>query len=138
MTVTEFSGEFVQTARGLLDAPVEVRRELQARGINITRSNFYSNIPTVEEVEGSFEYQSNEEIYNTGLFDQEKIRQFVADTLSRWSHEFCPPTDGDRENPSGYFWNAPSFSYSDAMAYYCMITESGAGGWIRLLHTSRR
>ena len=117
----ELSKEFVRTLRRLLYAPIEVRRELQAQGVNVIPSNFYSNIPTVEEIEGSFEYLSDAEIYNTGIFDREKIRQFVVHTLGRYSHEFCPPMEGDRENPSGYFWKAPAFSYADAMAYYCMI-----------------
>ena len=115
------SKEFVRTLRRLIYAPIEVRRELQAQGVNIIPSNFYSNIPTVEEIEGSFEYLSNAEIYNTGIFDCDKIRQFVVHTLGMYSHEFCPPMEGDRENPSGYFWKAPAFSYADAMAYYCMI-----------------
>ena len=93
----------------------------RGKGVNIIPSNFYSGIPTVVEIEGSFEYESDGEVYNTGIFDREKIRQFVVHTLSRYSHEFCPPMEGDQQNPSGYFWKAPAFSYADAMAYYCII-----------------
>ena len=117
----ELSKEFIRTLKGLLYAPVEVQRKLQAQGVNVIPATFYSNIPTVTEIENSFEYHSDAEIYNAGIFDRKRIGKFVARKLSRYSREFCPPMEGDRENPSGFFWKAPAFSHSDAMAYYCMI-----------------
>ena len=112
--------EFIQWAKRVIFDSPNVRRRIQAHGINIIPSNFYSNVPSVDEIEHSFEYRSDDEIYNARIFDPEKIRQFTG-TLSEYSHEFCPPVEGDKESPSGYFWKAPAFSYADAMAYYCIL-----------------
>ena len=119
--MNRLSEEFFQIAKQLLWDSPKVRRRIQARGVNIIPSNFYSNIPSVDEIESSFEYRSNDDVYNAGIFDPQKIRQFVVGTLSSYSHEFCPPLEGNKENPSGYFWKAPAFSYADAMAYYCIL-----------------
>ena len=140
--MTELSKEFVQTLRRLIYAPIEVRRELQAQGVNIIPSNFYSNIPTVEEIEGSFEYLSDEEIYNTGIFDREKIRQFVVDTLSRYSHEFLP-ADGRRPQESfGVLLEGTGFLIRrcDGLLLHdsTFQAESSAGGRVRLLHVDCR
>ena len=119
--MSRLSEEFLQTAEQILYAFPEERRRAQERGVNIIPSNFYSNIPSLSEIESSFEYRSDADIYNAGIFDPQKIRQFVIGTLSRYLHEFCPPLEGDEENPSGYFWKASAFSYADAMAYYCVL-----------------
>ena len=45
----------------------------------------------------------------------------VLEELTTFSSEFIPPVDGDKENPSVYFWKSGQFGYSDAMAYYCFV-----------------
>src|SRR5579872_6666250 len=35
---------------------LEVRRRIQAQGINVVPANFYSNTPTIADIENSFEY----------------------------------------------------------------------------------
>ena len=41
--------------------------------------------------------------------------------LLPYADDFAPPQDGDPEAPTSFFWNNPAFSYSDAMAYYCIL-----------------
>ena len=103
------------------DSPPEIRRKLQNERINITPANFYSSIPLIEEIEKSFEYRTpNAEIYNSRIFDKESICEFI-EGISKYSCEFTPPEDGDKDNPKGFFWKNPAFSCSDAMSYYCVI-----------------
>ena len=126
--------EWIRRAKQLIWESPEVRGEINLQGINVIPSNYYSTVPSVDEIENSFEYRTDAEIYNTGIFDHEEIKRFTM-TLSAYSSEFDPPIEGDQENPSGYFWKAPGFSYSDAMAYYCIlrhfkpdhVLEVGAG-----------
>jgi hypothetical protein len=113
--------KLIRLAKRVLWSPPDVRKKLQDQKINIVPANFYSDIPLIEDIEGSFEYDtSNSEIYNSGLFDQELMCDFI-DSISIYSSEFSPPDDGDRENPEEFFWNNPAFSHSDAMSYYCVI-----------------
>lgn len=101
----------------------EVKRRLQANGVNLTPANFYSNLPLVEDIERSFEYAeeaAGAAPYDTGLFDREAILAFTRD-IGEYAREFDPPIDGDAADPQGFFWNNPAFSGSDAMAYYCVL-----------------
>jgi len=59
-------------------------------------------------------------VYNSGIFNKDSIADFI-DEISVYSNEFSPPDDGDKDSPEGFFWNNPAFSYSDAMAYYCVL-----------------
>lgn len=102
----------------------EIKRYLQSGGVHLTPANFYSTVPTVEDVERSFEYAEEEgglaPYAAGGLFDREAILDFTA-RIGAYAHEFNPPAEGDSADPEGYFWNNPTFSGCDAMAYYCLL-----------------
>jgi len=111
------------------------RAKIQRLGFNIVPSNFYSNTPSVDDIESSFEYTSDQPPYfNAQLFDDGRFRG-TLEKLLEFSKEFDPPADGDEEKCSRFFWKNSQFSYSDAMAYYCFtrwlkpatIVEIGAG-----------
>lgn len=111
----------IRLAHKVLWADPEIRRRIQARKVNIVPANFYSDIPLVDEIHASFEYrEADRAVYDAGLFDREALQQFL-EQLYGYADEFDPPLEGDRENPAGFFWKNPAFSYCDAMAYYCMI-----------------
>jgi len=113
--------QLILLARKILWSSPETRKEIQRHSINIIPANFYSNIPLIDEIENSFEYRAGQpEIYNSGVFDPQRIRSFIDD-ISVYAGEFSPPQDGDKDNPAGYFWKNPAFSYSDAMSYYCVL-----------------
>lgn len=113
--------QLVKLAKRVLWSPPEVRKKLQDQKINVVPANFYSNIPLIDDIENSFEYRSpKSEIYNSGLFDQELISDFV-DKISVYSSELSAPENGDAENPEDFFWKNPAFSFSDAMSYYCVL-----------------
>lgn len=109
------------TLKRLLWAPAEVRAELQRNGVNVIPANFYSNIPSIEEVRGSFEYSTRQPPYlDSGIFDDDRMLRFLAD-LVPFTAEFDPPQDGDENAPAGFFWKNSQFSHSDAMSFYAMV-----------------
>ena len=111
----------VKLSKKVLWSDPEIRRKIQKHGVNIVPANFYSQIPLIDDINESFEYRNEgSEVYNAGVFDKDSIETFIEE-LSVYGEEFSPPMEGDRENPQGYFWKNPAFSYSDAMSYYCVL-----------------
>jgi hypothetical protein len=99
----------------VLWSPSKLRKKLQSRGVNVVPADFYSPIPTIDDIESSFAapYQTYDYIFN-----HSKLREFLT-ILHNYSSEFDPPLASG--NRGIYSWDSPSFSYSDAMAYYCFI-----------------
>ncbi len=105
----------------LRSANRETRRRIQRLGVNLVPVNFYSNTPSIEDIENSFEYTSPEPAYlNPQIFDQGRFRR-VLDLLGRFSHEFDPALDGNERTCRDFFWKNSQFTHSDAMAYYCFV-----------------
>jgi hypothetical protein len=112
------------------------RAALEASGLTVSPVNFYSSIPSIQQTMDSFEYQhGNPPPYlDARLFDAERMRAELASLLP-YTSEFEPPTDGDEETCTNYFWGNSQFSYSDAMSLYAYvrriqpksIVEIGAG-----------
>jgi methyltransferase family protein len=120
MEPNEFA-TLMRLAKRVLWSDRDTRRSIQAHKINIVPSNFYSDIPSVEDIERSFEFNEPNGPYNSAeIFDPEAMRRFL-DTIVVYSGEFDPPREGDANEPEGFFWKNPAFSYCDAMAYYCII-----------------
>ena len=121
----EFTPEEFQTlirlARRAVRADWETRRSIQTHGINIVPANYYSDLPTIAELESSFEFADPQGPYRSpGVFDTGRLASFLK-TLDQYAEEFDPPQDGDPQDPTGFFWRNPAFSYSDAVAYYCVL-----------------
>jgi len=112
----------VELARKALWSDPEQRRRLQAAKVNVVPSNFYSNIPSVEEIEGSFEqrFAARGPYHSPRLFDAARMGAFMEE-LRPFAEEFRPPDEGDDVLPQGYFWNNGAFTSLDAAAYYCVI-----------------
>jgi hypothetical protein len=105
----------------LLSSDEETMVKIQKMGVNVLPCNFYSSTPSIEEIQGSFEYTSDEPPYlNSRVFDEHRFRQ-TLEKLIEFSIEFNPPVDGDEENCLRFFWKNGQYSFSDAMSYYCFI-----------------
>lgn len=105
----------------LIWADKKTRAKIQKFGVNVLPANFYSNTPSIEEIESSYEYATVEPPYlNTQVFDKKRFEQTLEEIIE-FSSEFNPPVDGDEENCQGFFWKNSMFSYSDAMSYYCFV-----------------
>ena len=99
-----------------------IRRKVQQWGVNVLPIGFYSDSPSLGEIDASFEYEEPQfPPYLNGDLFYEEMQRTVLDKLTTFSQEFAPPVDGDAEKPSGYFWKSGQFGYSDAMAYYCFV-----------------
>lgn len=117
--------DLIRLAKNALWAGKEVHRKLQAAGVTLSPANFYSSIPTVEDVERSFEYapeqlEAGGPYVAGGVFEHDRIVGFMQ-RIERYAGEFDPPLEGDLQAPAGYFWKNPAFSFLDAMAYYCVL-----------------
>jgi hypothetical protein len=113
----------IELAKRFLWSDQSTRKILQDNQINIIPANFYSQIPTIDEINSSFEYaQQDSEIYNKDIFNKKIIKDFIV-SLYEYSEEFNPPLENDTTMQDHFFWKNSLFSYSDAMAYYCIIRK---------------
>jgi hypothetical protein len=111
----------VRLARRAIKGTEATRRGLQEFKINIVPATFYSDIPTLAELDSSFEFECPNGPYNSPkVFDRPRLEKFLA-AIAEYADEFDPPVEGDPKNPEGFFWRNPAFSFSDAMAYYCVL-----------------
>src|SRR6185312_4847584 len=97
------------------------REKLQGNGITVIPSNFYSNIPSISEIAGSYEYEEPTAPYlECGIFNQDDLRDELS-ALIPFSEDFDPPKSDNEETCRSYFWENSQFSYSDAMSYYAYV-----------------
>lgn len=101
----------------LVYAPSKLRRRLQELGTTITRADFYSEIPTIDDIEKSFS-QPSKLVLDQPFKDEEFLREFLQE-LTLYSRDFNPPMTPSHD--AEFAWQRGAFSYSDAMAYYSMI-----------------
>jgi hypothetical protein len=102
----------------LLYSPSSIRRRLQEKfGVTITRADFYSEIPTIADLEKSFASPSLLKL--DGVFPSNVEMVAELERLIKVSNEFDPPKTN--APPGEYIWENGAFSFSDAMAYYAMI-----------------
>ena len=102
-------------------ADKETIAKIQAYGVDVIPVNFYSNTPSIAEIERSYEYASDDPPYlDTSVFEPETLLLTLQQLLP-FSAEFNPPVNGDEDKPSGFFWSNSVFSYSDPMSYYCFV-----------------
>lgn len=125
MSESELTKELISslspTLRRLAGANREIRAIVQGYGVDVIPMSFYSNIPSIDEIENSYEYTSDVPPYlDTNVFEPETLERTLQQLLE-FSAEFDPPVDGDENNPNAFFWGNSMFSYSDAMSYYCFV-----------------
>jgi predicted O-methyltransferase YrrM len=114
-------------ARGLhklLWAKPGLRRQFQRKGLHVLPANFYSNIPSQDELDASFEYTESQPPYLLpGLFNAAEMKAHL-NALIPHSAEFEPPQLGDEATCETYFWGNSQFIASDAMAYYAHVRQA--------------
>jgi len=129
-------GFLVSAARQLVWAKMAVRRDLENTGVKVVPCNFYSSVPSITEIENSFEYSSVQPPYAASpVFGLPETSRDLLETLTGYSSEFQPAEEGSEESPVGFFWKNSQFSYSDAMSYFAFlrhlkpkrVVEIGAG-----------
>lgn len=114
------SSETISMLQGLLWSDTETRRVLEAHGISLTPSNFYSSIPSLSEIESSFEGQVNAPYHNDELFKADHLMGVLRE-LREFAGELAAPVHDDPDSPKDFFWDNGQFEYSDAISYYSFI-----------------
>lgn len=103
----------------------KVRQAIEDTGVKVVPNNFYSNIPSIQEIENSYEYTDIEKSVppygECNIFSEPETTRQLLEELVVYSSEFVPQNDDDEDAPEGFFWNNTQFSYSDAMSYYAFI-----------------
>lgn len=109
--------------RALWGSPA-VRRRLQEAKLNIVPANFYSTVPSLAEIENSFErrYDASGPYADPRLIDTARMAAFLEELLP-YAAEFASPAAGDPEHPAGFFWENGAFTGLDAMAYWCILRK---------------
>ncbi|MGB3512044.1 MAG: hypothetical protein WBA93_22955, partial [Microcoleaceae cyanobacterium] len=82
----------IRLAKKVLWCDRETKRQIESHGIHVIPARFYSEIPTVEEIENSFEYRDTEKgpFHSSQVFNQENIINFLAE-IQTYADEFNPP-----------------------------------------------
>jgi predicted O-methyltransferase YrrM len=100
----------------------ELRERLEAGGVRLPRSDFYSETPTLEDIQNSFEYEAGAAkpiFHDESIFSLDRMVALV-DRLATHTRTFSAPADEVRR---AFYWKNPQFSRSDAMALYGMVRE---------------
>lgn len=114
--------KLIKSVRPYLWSPKSERRLFEDAGIKIAPCNFYSNIPSINEIETSFEYASDTPPYSDcNIFGDPEKNRALLKILTQYSAEFIPLQDGNEDQPAGYFWKNSQFSHADAMSYYAFL-----------------
>jgi hypothetical protein len=116
-----YDAEEIEALGRMLDAlvyaPPPLRAKLQSLGVTITRADYYSEIPTIAELEASASRPSRLKLDKP--FDQTVFLADFLRVLTGYSADFDPPATGARDTE--FAWDNDGFSFSDAVAYYAMI-----------------
>lgn len=121
---TEMDSEKIAaTLNAIMYGDPEPRRILEGQGIKITPCNFYANIPSIAEIEQSYEYAPDVDVNPPYMGNIFKNAESVGllEQLVGYAQEFDPPQEDDENKPKGYFWKNSQFSHSDGMSYYSLI-----------------
>lgn len=115
--------ELARLGRKYKWAQGEARRYLETQGVNIVRSDFYSESPLLSDIESSFEFipdsagQSRPIFDNPLIFDEKRMRGF-AQNLVPHAAGFDP---SDFAAQGHFSWTTGQLIGTDAMSLYAMI-----------------
>lgn len=147
--MNEELNELVRLGRKYKWATGEVRDYLERSGVNLSRTDFYGEIPTVAEIEASFEYAgATGPSDSPAIFDDPRI--FPVDEVVRYA-EILASEASDFEAPlddpgSGFYWRNSQFSGTDAVALDRIVrrerprtvVEIGSGFSTHVTHAALR
>jgi glycosyltransferase involved in cell wall biosynthesis len=106
----------------------EERSRLEQHGINLVRTDFYSETPTLADINSSFEYAGGSGLADTpAIFDDPAI--FDADaiiahttSLMPYAASFDPPVDDAADGT--FFWKNTQFSGTDAILLHSHVIRN--------------
>jgi hypothetical protein len=113
MKDADFS-KLLHLAEQVLYGDIDARAKLQDAGITVTRSDFYSEIPTIYDIRNPKRAPRLDRIFPGNKF----LLDFLS-KISKYASEFNAPLNCESEDQ--FFWENSQFSYSDALSYYCVV-----------------
>lgn len=119
-----FSFQAADAVRSEVWADRAAREQIQNAGFDVVPSNFYSTIPSIKEIEESFEYKDGCIPYDDVFPLDPGFALREIESLLPFAEEFTATVgEGDEDEYRRFHWNNSQFSYSDAMAYYCYLRK---------------
>jgi len=95
-----YEGLLINAAFYQVRAKKAVQRVLEKAGMNVVSCNFYSSVPSITEIENSFEYSSVQPPYAASpIFGLPETSLDLLETLIGFSSEFQPAEEGSEESP---------------------------------------
>jgi hypothetical protein len=102
------------------------RSFLEKHGVNLVRTDFYSESPTLDDIDNSFEYKDSTGVGDSlavfddvNIFNLDNIKNYASE-LCQFSVRFDPPIDATENT---FYWKNSQFSSNDAMALYSIIQK---------------
>ncbi len=112
---------FISDSQRLLYPPRAIRQRLEDHGIMVLPASFYSSVLLLKDLDTTFEGTDDN---RHAIYDKIFRRSLVSESIARmagFSGEFDPPISGSEDDCTEFFWGNSQFSFSDAMAYYCLV-----------------
>ena len=107
------------------DGP-DTRRVLESHGISLVPCNFYSQVPSLDDITKSYEYTESAPPYlGSSIFSEAGTAgaERLLGELPAYTERWAPPRTGDEQDPAGFFLENSQFSWSDCFAYYAMVAH---------------
>ena len=101
-----------------------INQVLQKKGLFLTKSHYYSVIPSGEDIANSFEYKEEFPYLETleGLIDN-KLARKTLEELIKCAEPFNPLRRPDPSDIQQYFWENGSYERCDAMSLYAFVRK---------------
>ena len=118
--------QLIRTAKKMMWFNESAHRYVQSQGVIIEPNRFYSERPSIADIENSFEfrddYAETGPYFDKSILDLSVVEPFMA-SVQKFADEFTPPQTGDDERPESFYWQNKAFSKLDALSYWCMIRK---------------
>lgn len=114
--------DVAKVCQKLIWGTYEQRKFFESNGIHLAPANFYSGLPTLNDIENSFEEAVKYPFLDSIQFESTFLKNEL-ESLIPYSNEFDFPMEGDENNPKCFFVNNSQFSHSDCFAYYSIIRK---------------
>ena len=83
----------IRLAKRVLWSDRDTRQRIQAEKLHITPVNFYATVPSIADIENSFEFRESERLQgpysSPSVFDKNRTKEFLSN-LDQYADEFDP------------------------------------------------
>lgn len=113
--------KYARRSRRFKGKGAEVQQIFNDKGLYFLPRDVYCSLPSVKEIESSFEYQGEGlPWHDPALFDRDRLLAFLKE-LEPFAREFDPPREGHFDQPERFYWDNGFFGGADALTYYSIL-----------------